>query len=141
MKTSLASCWYPFRSPEVKAIYENLTPDEASRLKDFSRKPGLSVVILPFLMFLIFFMIYGLFSKALSYPSLLAIAIPIGIISGLIGFSPMRRNAKIILCGSAYAKERGYTPENLPLYAFGRQWQNKPEGGNGVEAPGKSDHD
>lgn len=40
MKSSLSSCSYPFRSPEVKDMCENLTQDEAFHLKKFSWVAG-----------------------------------------------------------------------------------------------------
>jgi len=121
MKPSLASCWYPFRSPEVRAIYENLTPDEASQLQHFSRKTRVPVVAtyIGLLMFAVSFVLIQYVQQPWGLAAIFAVAIILGII-GLIGGAPIRSKTKKILCESTYAKEKGYTPETLRLYSLGR---------------------
>ena len=121
MKPSLASCWYPFRSPEVRAIYENLTPDEASRLKQYSWKAGgLFGALVPLLMFPVLYYCIRYNQQPWGFLVVLAVAIPLGLIIGLVGGAPIRKRAKKMLCDSAYAKEQGYTLDNLRLYSFGK---------------------
>ena len=121
MKPSLTSCWYPFRSPEVRAIYDNLTPDEASRLKQYSWKVGgpfgaiIGLMMFPVCLFLIQYV-----EQPWGIAGIFAVAITLGLIIGLIGGAPIRSKAKKILCESTYAKEKGYTPETLRLYSFGK---------------------
>ena len=121
MKLSLASSWYPFRSPEVRAIYENLTPDEASQLKHFSRKTRAPVVAthIGLLMFPVSFVLIQYVQQPWGLAAIFGVAIILGII-GLIGGAPIRSKTKKILCESTYAKEKGYTPETLRLYSLGR---------------------
>jgi hypothetical protein len=120
MKTSLGMCWYPFRSKEVKAIYENLTTDEASRLKQHSWKVGgVFGVLIPILFFPIFLFSMPYFPEQGRLWWTLIFAIPLGLIVGLIGGAPIRSKAKKLLCESAYAKQKGYTADNLRLYSFG----------------------
>ena len=121
MKPSLASCWYPFRSSEVKAIYDNLTPDEASRLKQFSWKTGSSFgVLLSVPLFLLMFACqFGVqyFPQPWGVVLIFALTLPYVLLVGLRG-ATIRSQARKILCESAYAKEKGFTPENLRLYSF-----------------------
>jgi hypothetical protein len=116
MKPSLLSCWYPFRSKEVKEIYANLTPEEIYRLKDGTSAEGALFGVGLFVV--IYFPLrfvpphWGLIVQ-------LAIALSIALIFGFFAGVPVRAKGKKLLCDSAYAKEKGYTPENLRLYSFG----------------------
>ncbi|MDC0325122.1 hypothetical protein OAM01_00020 [bacterium] len=120
MKPSLATCRYPFRSPEVMAIYENLTSDEASRFKQYSWiAGGLFGALVPTLLFpLLYYFIRHNQEEPWVFLVVFAGAIPLGLIIGLVGGAPIRSKAKKMLCDSAYAKEQGYTPKNLRLYSF-----------------------
>jgi hypothetical protein len=116
MKPSLLSCWYPFRSKEVKEIYANLTPEEIYRLKDGTSANG---ALFGFGSFVVIYFLLSLVPPQWGAFMHYAIAISIALIFGFFAGAPLRKKAKRLLCDSAYAKEKGYTPENLRLYSFG----------------------
>jgi hypothetical protein len=118
MKPSLLSCWSPFRSPEVKEIYANLTPEEIHRLKDGTHLDG---AMFGFLSWMVFYILFRLIPADWGFFVQFAIVVAIVPIFGFFAAAPLRKHAKNLLCDSAYAREKGYTPENLRLYSF-RLW-------------------
>ncbi len=122
MKPSLANFFYPRQSPEVRAIYENLTPDESVRLRNYSLGWGLLgglacgvvfgasfwliVAALPTIP-LVWRIVFGVIAMNLAAP-----------LAGMIIGAPFRSRLKTMLCDSSYAKARGYTPKNLRLFRF-----------------------
>jgi hypothetical protein len=126
MNLSEASISYPFCSPEVKDIYDHLTADELARIQKYSVKAGIVAGLLPFLVFFLPLFILARFLIAhFGIPEsllfMLVIAISIGVLVGWIGFAPIRKKASRLLCDTAYAKQRGFTPANLRLYSFKRK--------------------
>jgi len=69
-------------------------------------------------MSLVSFVLIQYIQRPLGIAGVFAVAIPLGLIIGLIGGAPLRSKAKKILCESAYAKEKGYSPDTLRLYSF-----------------------
>ena len=126
MNISETAISYPFCSPEVKDIYDHLTADELARIQRYSAKVGFVAGLLPFLvLFLPLFFLarlliahYGTLESVLV---LLVIATLIGVFIGWICFAPFRRKASQLLCDTAYAKQKGFTPANLRLYSFKRK--------------------
>ncbi len=107
------STWSPFQSPEVRDICEHLTPEERARVLDDARQRGqqlaqriavpLSIAVGSFmwswhtgLVLLVLFVLYMGFS-------------------GLPLLQAMRTRSKELLCETAWARSRGYTPEGLRL--------------------------
>jgi hypothetical protein len=89
-------------------------------------KTGIVAGLLPFLvLFLPLFFLARFLIAHFGIPEslllMLVIAIPIGVFVGWIGFAPTRKKASQLLCDTAYAKQRGFTPANLRLYSFKRK--------------------
>ena len=124
MKPSLANFWYPRQSPEVRAIYENLTPDESVRLRNYSIRCGsllglaLVVVCVPLSLFLL--TVDALPTIPFHWRIVCGVVIVnlVGQLTGMIIGAPMRSRLKTMLCDTSYAKARGYTPSNLRLFRF-----------------------
>ncbi len=99
----------PLLTAEAKDIYRHLTNAENNRMWEFGRKWSLIVGIVPFV--LIVFLSSHYF----------AIAITLAVLIGWVGFAPIRKEGKRILCGTEYAKQKGFTPENFRLFIFERK--------------------
>ncbi|CAN5911305.1 hypothetical protein BH11VER1_BH11VER1_13720 [soil metagenome] len=113
-KPSASLRWYPFRSPEAKAIYENLTGDEALRLAQISWEIIPISIVTPFVTGAL--VRYGNqhFPGGWGFFTGMVVA-------GLLVFLatvPSRIKWKRMLCDTAYARRVGYTPANLKLYAL-----------------------
>ena len=115
MKPSLLLCWYPFRSKEVKEIHANLTLEEIYRLEGTFANGALSV----FILITVLYFILNLVPPHWGFSVQISIGYLFVLIFSLFAKAPIRKKAKKLLCDSAYAKEKGYTPENLRLYSFG----------------------
>ncbi|MCX6857825.1 MAG: hypothetical protein NTV80_23310 [Verrucomicrobia bacterium] len=118
MKPSLFSCWYPFRSPEVRDIHANLTPEEIYRLNVGTFAEGALHVII--LTAGIYFLL-SLVPPQWGFTAHIALMYASGLLFSLMAEAHMRKKAKKLLCSSAYAREKGYTPQDLRLYSF-RLW-------------------
>jgi hypothetical protein len=114
--------WYPFRSAEVQEINEHLSPDERLRLEAHSGRWGAVFGIGTF------FAVYALMRlvdpllRPHAGPSwtlliLAVMAVPLGLLIGWTAGVPWRRKVRRILCETEYARQRGFTPETLPLYS------------------------
>ena len=134
MKSFLASRRIPFHSSAVSAIYDNLTPEEATLLKEYYRTAGgvyswKAGALFGGLMGLLTFPALNYCIRYTQQPwgflGLLVVAILLAFVIGLIRCVPIRKRVIRILCDSAYAKEKGYTPDNLPLYSYRRKNPNK----------------
>jgi hypothetical protein len=99
----------PLLTAEAKDIYRHLTNDENNRMWEFGRKWGLIVGIVPFV------------SIVFLSSHHFTIAIPLLVITGWLGFAPIRKEGKRILCETEYAKQKGFTPENFRLFIFERK--------------------
>jgi hypothetical protein len=58
------------------------------------------------------------FGRQISKLELFAITIPLVVLIGWVGFAPIRKEGKRILCETEYAKQKGFTPENFRLFIF-----------------------
>jgi hypothetical protein len=117
----LHSLWYPFRSSEVTDLFRHLTPEESRRLTAYSWKAGLICGIVPSLFLYPFLWILAFHTplyppRPWSILVLFAIAIPLGLLIGWIGFAGVRKKVRVMLYETDYAKRMGFVPDALPLY-------------------------
>ncbi len=113
--------WYPFRSPEVADICRHMTPEEIRQLSAYATRVGVLGGIIPSLFFYPLFYFLAFYTPL--YPPgpwsilvLLAIAVPLGLLFGWIGFAGIRRKQIRMLCDTGYARQRGINPQTLRLY-------------------------
>ncbi|MGD0519037.1 MAG: hypothetical protein ABSA26_16000 [Thermoguttaceae bacterium] len=121
VSATLNSLWYPFRSPEVRDICRHMTADEFRRLKAQGK-------ILPFVGGIVLYLVlWMLMTKCESWISFylprnwslgisFLILIPFAFLIGWILFGRYRKKQIKMLCETEYATQKGFTPENLPLY-------------------------
>ncbi len=120
--------WYPFRSREVRDVCAHLAPDENRRLRAQAMRSGLIMGSIFGLLGL--FSLYSLltrltltvgtyFPRGYSFLVLFSLAIPLGLLMGLIMGMPFRKRTAAILCDTEYARQMGYTSESLALYRPG----------------------
>jgi hypothetical protein len=110
------STWSPFQSPEVRDIRAHLTPAEKQRLveraADFGRESARRSPF-PFLLLAVSFF----YSRPVGFVLLVAFVIYWFI------FERQRiqdhlQQGREFLATTEFARERGYTPETLRLFAF-----------------------
>jgi len=123
MKISRKSSWYPFRSREVKDIYDHLTEEEFSRLHEEAKLAGgkigrESAASKGWLFPAAFVLGLTLHLSMLSFGALtFALGVP-GIVRAWRKSGPIRQKFRQMLCETAYARQKGYSPATLRMYRF-----------------------
>jgi hypothetical protein len=117
------STWSPFQSPEVQEICEHLTASERRRLVDDAAARGSELgtwLAGPFAVAAVLFVI-GWRLEMFSWRFGLVLSILYVVyfwIVGLPRIRAMRRRSVQLLCDTEWARNRGYTPDNLRLMVF-----------------------
>ena len=110
------STWSPFQSSEVRDICAHLTPAEKRDLvvlgAHYGRDSGWRFAV-PF----------GLVVMSFTYSRTLGVVLLVSFITycATVGQRRIRahqRRARELLCATGYARERGYTPDSLRMYAL-----------------------
>ena len=109
--------WNPLLTAEAKDVYEHLTNAENNRLWEVARKWG---SITGVVVALISFFILSYLEDQVPALSFCAIVIPLAVLAFWIGFAPIRKRVKQILCETEYAKQKGFTSDNFRLFIFER---------------------
>ena len=108
MKTHWTT-WSPFQSPEVRDICAHMTDAERATLADLGGTYGLWVagtLALPL-------------TFALTYRSVLIVVIAAVLVTVHIIRIPIwQKQQKQFLCSTAWARNRGITPDRLRMFAF-----------------------
>jgi len=114
---SLKTMWFPFESPESRAIRENMHADEWEQFKRDSERAGQaaadSFTMVPLL-------VASVIGFAL-YPWGLLSFLVAGVIIAFRGRPVRRENTRRViqaLCNTEYARAHGITPENFRPYRF-----------------------
>ena len=110
------STWSPFQSPEVREICAHLTPAEHAQFIADARLRGTEIarwIAIPF----------GVAGGALYWSwqiglVLLALFGVYFVVSGFPRLRAMHRRSMALLCETAWARGRGYTPERLRPMVF-----------------------
>jgi len=101
--------WSPFQSPEVRDICAHMTDAERAEVSQRGGGYGLWVAA-TFALPLAF---------ALTYRSLVAIVIASILVTVHIVCIPIwQKCQKRFLCSTAWAREQGFTPERIRMFAF-----------------------
>ena len=115
------STWYPFQSPEVREIYEHLTPSEKRELKrlfiELNLQQAFPVWILVGISVVSFAFAYSV-TIGLILDGLFIVVYTLTI--GRRQIRAYYKRAREILCATGYARSRGYQPETLRMFAFPR---------------------
>src|SRR2546427_6244670 len=108
MKTNWKT-WAPFQSAEVREICAHMTDSEKA---EASRRGGLYGLW-------VFATFAGPLSFAVVYrhPALIAIAAVLVVIH-IVCIPIWQRMQRNFLCSTSWAREHGYTPERLRMFAF-----------------------
>jgi hypothetical protein len=101
--------WSPFQSPEVRDICAHMTDTERAKVAERGGGYGLWVAV-TFALPLAF---------AFTHRSLVAIVIAAVLVTVHIICIPIwQKKQKRFLCSTAWARERGITPDRLRMFAF-----------------------
>jgi hypothetical protein len=111
-----SSLWSPFQSAEVREICAHLTPEEHTRVLEDGRQRGEQLgrwIAISFGLVAASF----LWSWQVGLVVLFLFMVYLSVL-GLARIRAMRRRTKELLCETAWARSRGYTPERLRLTMF-----------------------
>jgi hypothetical protein len=112
------STWYPFQSPEVRKIYEHITPSEKRELKRLFIELNFQIAspagILIGLTVLSFAFAYSI-TIGLIFSGLFIVYILTLVRREIRAYY---KRVREILCATGYARSRGYQPETLRIFAF-----------------------
>ena len=114
--------WYPFRSKDVAEICQHLTPEEREHLRSLATSHGLKMGFAIGISVVTANLITSNFIPELpksllilwSFFSGLLVASAVGFIAG----RRMRLKIKEMLCSTRYAKQKGFSANNLKMYSF-----------------------
>lgn len=119
MKFSTVLFAYPFRSKQVRSIFENMTPGEIRSIRRFTIRQSVVWGLITAPVIAIYLQAYakrfpGQGSFWFHFFAIIIIATLIGVIAG----NRARKIAREMLCNTAYAQEQGITPELLKMYSW-----------------------
>ncbi|WZO97470.1 hypothetical protein EP7_004504 [Isosphaeraceae bacterium EP7] len=106
--------WSPFQSPEVRAICENMTPDERNtsmRMGGFYGVWVAATLQVPLMVGVMSFV------RGWWMPWLPLLAGGLVVVH-LACIAPFRRRMRVFLCSTAWAKSRGFDPETLRAFSL-----------------------
>lgn len=119
MKLSTILFAYPFRSHEVRDIFEHMTPEEVQAIRRFTIRASTVWGLITGPTIAIFLQAYHKWNPGpedfwLELLAILVIASLIGVIAG----NNARKTARKMLCDTEYATGQGITPESLKMYSW-----------------------
>lgn len=103
--------WSPFQSKTVKEICEHVTKDEKKEVVRRACMYGTWCALT--------FAIPVSFAILYRSPIAISVAIVLVVIH-IVGIPIWQKKQKEFLCSTKWAKSKGYTPENIRLFGFGR---------------------
>ena len=122
MKTSNRSrWWYPFRSQDVKDIYDHLTDKEYEKLRDHGREAGggeMEWMWFPVVVAFAGPFIVSALPIGTQCILIFAFTLTAGLLGGYFGGKKDRQRTKEILCSTQFAIQKGFTPKTLKFFSF-----------------------
>lgn len=119
MKFSTLLFAYPFRSSQVRSIFENMTASEAKAIRKYAIRQSAVWGLITAPVIAIYLQAYArLFPGEGSFwQNVLSIVILASLI-GVVAGNQARKVARRMLCDTEFARERGITPDTLKLYSW-----------------------
>ncbi|MCF7798083.1 MAG: hypothetical protein K9N36_09980 [Candidatus Marinimicrobia bacterium] len=119
MKFSTLLFAYPFRSKEVRAIFEHMTLAEVRAIRRFTIRQSAVWGLITAPVIAIYLQAHArLFPGEGSFWQHLLTSLIIASLIGVLAGNQARKVARRMLCDTEFAREKGITPETLKLYSW-----------------------